>query len=129
MSDDYSLLNDLGPMLKKMFVSGSSSDAIIRDYPVLRRIAAAFKILSVVGGALGALLVLIACNRYDWDDLGFVEGLVGLLLVSWGAVVNWGIAEAVLLLVNIGVDVSAMRVHEENAARTTAAATSPSETP
>ena len=78
----------------------------MRSYPTLSTISQLLKGVSVptflVGGLLG--LFLLGSGK----ALGFIAGLGVMVVGTTLAVLLWALAEAILVLVNIGVDVSSI---------------------
>jgi len=78
----------------------------MRSYPTLSTISQLLKGVSVPTFLVGVLLGLFLLG--GGETLGFVAGIGVMVGCTASAVSLWALAEAILVLVNIGVDVSSM---------------------
>ena len=77
----------------------------MRSYPTLSTISQLLKGVSVPTFLVGGLLGLFLLGS---GNLGFIAGLGVMVVGTALAVLLWALAEAILVLVNIGVDVSSI---------------------
>jgi len=85
----------------------------IRSYPALTTIGNLFKVLSVLNFVIGLLVAIgivvmgFAGNEKDLSVFGGVGAGMGMGVASMvSAILLWAVAESILVLVNLGVDVS-----------------------
>ena len=85
----------------------------VRSYPALTTIGNLFKVLSVLNFVVGLLIAIgimvvgFSGNERDLSVFGGVGAGLGMGVASMvSAILLWAVAESILVLVNLGVDVS-----------------------